>query len=134
MFTARSGRAMERPCAIASLQAAAGVRESELGAAIVKLGEGEVGTAAQQSEAVVVTDEAGQPRPSARIEFGSRRGFDVVGDVQRLDHYTDADGCRTLERVEPGEATITAIWGSRRGARKVHLRDGEEVTVRIVAR
>ncbi len=83
---------------------------------------------------VIVTDEAGRPRPSAHLSLGNRLVFDVVDGVQRIDMFTDPFGRRSFARVEPGEATVTATWGTRCGSEKVLLRDGERATVRIVAR
>jgi hypothetical protein len=62
------------------------------------------------------------------------RVFDVVDGVQRLDRFTDARGRRTFARVESGEVTVTASWGSRTGSATVTLRDGERRTLRLVAR
>ncbi|MFH2008084.1 MAG: ATP-binding protein [bacterium] len=50
-----------------SLQSCEGVGSESFGAAIVKLGEGPVGTAAQQSEPVVLTDEQGTARLSSAV-------------------------------------------------------------------
>ncbi len=50
-----------------SVQAAAGVSAEAFGAAIVKLGEGHVGNAAQQSEPVIVTDEQENARLSSAL-------------------------------------------------------------------
>jgi hypothetical protein len=82
---------------------------------------------------VVVVDEAGEPRPSARLslEVG---WFDVRDGVQRLDLFTDRLGRRTLTRVEPGPVTVGATWGSRTGSAGVTLRDGGRATVRVVAK
>ena len=82
---------------------------------------------------VTVVDEAGRPRPSTLLDLGERVVFDVVDGVQRLDLYTDADGRRTLERVEPGRVTIRATWGTRHGHVTVDLEDGVTTEVRIVA-
>jgi hypothetical protein len=83
---------------------------------------------------VLVTDEGGTPRPSARLAVAGARVFDVVDGVQRLDRFTDARGRRTFARVESGEVTVTASWGSRTGSATVTLRDGERRTLRLVAR
>jgi hypothetical protein len=82
---------------------------------------------------VLVVDEEGRPRPFARLDLG-RAWFDVEGDRQRIDAFTDANGRRTISRVEPGTATVKATWGSRRGEASVVLRDAERASVRIVAR
>jgi hypothetical protein len=82
---------------------------------------------------VLVVDEEGRPRPFARLDLG-RAWFDVEGDRQRVDAFTDANGRRTISRVEPGTATVQATWGSRRGEAAVVLRDAERASVRIVAR
>jgi hypothetical protein len=81
---------------------------------------------------LVVTDGNGDPRPSARFQVTGARVFDVVDGVQRLDRYVDARGRRTLARVEPGDVTVTATWGSHRGTAQVTVRDRERRTVRLV--
>ncbi len=83
---------------------------------------------------VLVTDEDGRPRPFARLDVGDLAVLDVVDGVQRLDLFTDALGRRTLRRVEPGRTRVTARWGSRRGRRRVKLRDAETTSIRIVAK
>jgi hypothetical protein len=82
---------------------------------------------------VLVTDEEGNPRPSALL-WASVVVFDVVDGVQRLDRFTDARGRRTFARVEPGEVTVHASWGSRHGNATVTLRDGERASLHIVAK
>ena len=83
---------------------------------------------------VFVTDEDGRPRPSASLDLGQHAVFDVLDGVQRLDPFTDATGRRTLHRVEPGSAVVSARWGSRSGRRTVDLVDGETTSIRIVAK
>src|SRR6185503_2300122 len=82
---------------------------------------------------VLVTDEQGNPRPCARLTV-SGKVFDVVDGVQRVDLFTDHLGRRTLERVEPGVRTVSALWGSRRGSQEVDLADGETRRLTIVAK
>lgn len=60
--------------------------------------------------------------------------LDVADGVQRLDRYTDARGRRTFARVEPGQVTLHAAWGSRHGSETVTLRDGDRTSVRITAK
>jgi hypothetical protein len=82
---------------------------------------------------VLVVDAEGRPLPFARLDLG-REWFDVEGDRQRVDAFTDVNGRRTITRVEPGTATVSARWGSRHGRATVALRDGERASVRVVAR
>jgi hypothetical protein len=83
---------------------------------------------------VLVTDETGDPRPSALLTVYGSQVFDVVDGGQRLDRFTDARGRRTFARVEPGEATVQASWGTRHGRATVTLRDGEHTSLRLVAK
>ena len=83
---------------------------------------------------VLVTDAEGDPRPSALLTVSGARVFDVVDLVQRLDRFTDARGRRTFARVEPGDVTVHASWGSRHGSATVTLRDGERASLHIVAK
>ncbi len=83
---------------------------------------------------VLVTDEAGRSRPSARVEVEGARVFDVADGVQRVDPFTGPDGRRTFARVEPGTWSVVARWGSRTGSVPVTLADGEVRGLVIVAR
>lgn len=80
---------------------------------------------------VFVTDTDGRPLPSALLDLGAARVFDVRDGVQRLDLYTDAAGHRALARVEPGEWIVGATWGDRRVSQKVTVADGARGTVRL---
>jgi hypothetical protein len=58
----------------------------------------------------------------------------VGEEGQRIDPFADAAGRRSFSRVEPGEARVSAGWGSRHGTARVTLRDGGRAAVRVVAR
>ena len=84
---------------------------------------------------VVVLDPQDRPVPSATLAIRDRTVFDVREDgVQRLDMVTDHRGRRTFARVEPGKTVIRARWGSRKGAQKVELKDGETTRVTVVVK
>ena len=83
---------------------------------------------------VLVLDAAGEPRPFAELSLPGARVFDVHDGEQRIDPYTDEHGRRTLARVQPGPLTVVATWGRHRGATKIEAREGERLTVRVVAK
>ena len=83
---------------------------------------------------VLVVDEKDRPLPHARVYFGGLRAFDVTDGVQRFDPHVNANGRRVWHRVEPGEARMGALWGSKRGTANVEFVDGDDARVRIVLR
>ena len=82
---------------------------------------------------VTVVDDEGRPRPFARLRL-DRAWFDVRDDGQRIDTFTDLDGRRSIARVEPGEARVSAEWCGRHGSATVTLRDEGRASVRIVVK
>jgi hypothetical protein len=59
---------------------------------------------------------------------------DLEDGVQRLDAYVDHLGRRTLRRVEPGNVSLKATYGSRRAHVAAVVVDGRTTPVRMVVR
>lgn len=86
---------------------------------------------------VEVADDEGRACPFAPIQIsaaGPSGAFDVEDGVQRLDHFTDADGRRSFRRVAPGEVTLETWWRGRIARTKVVVEERGRVTARIVVR
>jgi len=87
--------------------------------------------------AVQVVDEDGKPLSFATLKVTAASGHpwvDLDGDVQRVDPFTDHEGRRVLNRVEPGGVTVSAAWGSRKKQMSVRVAAAEETEIRIVLR
>ncbi len=82
---------------------------------------------------VEVVDAEGRPRPFAAIHIHQPGGdwIDVRGDTTRVDPFTDEQGRRQCEHVEPGQVQVIARWGDKRGSAYVEVHAGETVPVRI---
>jgi hypothetical protein len=83
---------------------------------------------------VEVVDTEGRPRAFAEIQIRQPGGdwIDVQGDTTRVDPFTDAQGRRHCEHVEPGRIQLLARWGDKRGNTHVEVQAGATVPVRIV--
>lgn len=81
-----------------------------------------------------VVDAAGRGLPFARL-FVSTHTVDMTGpvrDIQRLDWFTDKEGRRTFQQVDPGPAWVGAEWGDRIGEAQVTVRQSAETSVSVV--
>jgi hypothetical protein len=86
---------------------------------------------------VLVVTEDGRPVPYARLDVEQPSGepwIDLVKGVQRIDDFTDAEGRRSLGRLEPGEVEIYASWCLKAGMARVAIKNGERTDVRVVVR
>jgi signal transduction histidine kinase len=121
-----------------SVQAAAGVDAGAFGAAIVKLGEGHVGTAAQQSEPVLVTDEQANARLSTalgravqtvlyqRIRFAeSLAGVLVVGSESTIGPRQRDVVAQAINQLAIAIANARAFGAAERLAAELETRNIE---------
>lgn len=86
---------------------------------------------------VVVQTEDGRAVPFARLDVQQPSGepwIDIANGVQRIDDFTDAEGRRSLRRIEPGTVEVYATWGLKAGMARVKVAQGKRTEVRIVAR
>lgn len=59
---------------------------------------------------------------------------DEAAGIQRIDHFTDHRGRRLYRHVDPGRATVQAVWGDRYGKAAVDVIEGRTAEVQIVLR
>jgi|GEM_PF-6786716 len=86
---------------------------------------------------VVVVTEDGRAVPCARLDVDLPSGepwIDLTNGIQRIDDFTDAEGRRSLHRVEPGSVQVYATWCLKSGKASVRVADGKRAEVRIVVR
>ncbi len=87
-----------------------------------------------------VVDEKGRPLPHARVHVGMLRRREpttwqpTVRHTQRIDGFTDHQGRRAYDSVDPGHVTLTGTWADRAGKATLDVSEGQAVRAQLVLR